>query len=328
MGRLKISIALVTYNRGDFLKEQLRSIVAQERLPDELVVGDDCSTDSTLDIISEFALQVPFPVYWYVNDHNEGYSRNLDHAIRLCSGDVIVLCDDDDVCMPGKLKVTEEEFGKCSAAGLMIGNSALVDDKRNPLGVTLWDAIGFTRRQTESVLEDPICTLARHFVAAGHVMSFRGMLKRFFLPFPQTLPPGVFCDVWIALVLASIARVICFPQPLVEHRLHGGQIAGVRTLVSSKERKKARARERRRIAEFMPLIESVINRVSALADNPLAGPNLVSLTDWAKHMQMQSRLPQARHRRLLRIVHALFVGRYHRYSRGCLTAARDLLLLQ
>jgi hypothetical protein len=264
-------------------------------------------------------------VRWYVNERNEGYSRNLEHAVELCSGDVIVLCDDDDVCLPEKLRITEVEFER-SAAGLMISNAALVDDERNPLGITLWDSVRFTGGQIEAVPQDPIRTLARHFVAAGHVMAFRGGLRRYFLPFPQ-LPPGVFCDVWIALVLASVTRVICVQQPLVEHRLHSGQIAGVRTLASSTERSEARSGDRRRIAEFIPLVEEVIGRVSMLADGPLAERNLRNLRQWADHMEMQSRLPQSKHRRLSRIVQALLAGRYHRYSRGFFTAARDLLLL-
>ena len=52
---MKISIALCTYNGADFLREQLRSIGEQSRQPDELVVCDDCSTDATVEIVSEFA---------------------------------------------------------------------------------------------------------------------------------------------------------------------------------------------------------------------------------------------------------------------------------
>ena len=110
MRSLKLSIALLAYNRERFLTKQLESILAQSRLPDELVIGDDCSTDRTAEIIRNFEAHAPFPVHWYVNEHNYGLSRNAECAIRLCSGDVIAFCDDDDVCLPEKLQVTEEEF--------------------------------------------------------------------------------------------------------------------------------------------------------------------------------------------------------------------------
>jgi Glycosyl transferase family 2 len=328
LGSLKLSVALVAYNRERFLTQQLRSILTQNRSPDELIIGDDASTDRTADVISAFAAQAPFPVRWYVNEHNEGYSRNLERAIQLCSGDVIVFCDDDDVCLPDKLRVTEEMFQRTLGTGLMISDSALADDQMNPLGITLWDTARFTRAHAEAVLRDPICILARHFIAAGHVLAFRRSLTHYILPFPQQLPPRIFCDVWIALVLASVVEVVCVPRPLVAHRLHGDQIAGVRAVVSSGERRRARARKRQEIGEFVRVVQEVIGRVSPLADTPLAKRNLEGLTHWAEHMKMQSQLSQARYRRLLPIAHAVLVGQYHRYSRGLLTAARDLLLLQ
>jgi glycosyltransferase involved in cell wall biosynthesis len=327
LGSLKLSVALVAYNRECFLRKQLESIIAQKRLPDELIIGDDCSTDRTAEIISDFASRAPFPVHWYVNESNHGYSRNLEHAIQLCSGDVIVFCDDDDVCLPEKLQVTEEEFLGSPATGLMVSDSTLVDEQLNPLGMTLWGATRFTTREAGTLLENPISTLAKHFIAAGHTIAFRASLKPHIMPFPQKLPPRVFCDVWIALVLASLTNVACLSRPLVLHRLHGKQIAGVQTLASSQKRIGFRSRERERIAEFVPLVEEVIGRVSTIADTPLSERNLERLTHWAEHMKMQSQLSQAKRRRLLPIAHALLTGGYHRYSRGLLTAARDLLLL-
>lgn len=321
-------MALVAFNREGFLREQLHSLVGQTRLPDEVIIGDDCSTDRTVDVIREFAARAPFRVCWYVNKRNQGYSRNLERAIQFCTGDIIVLCDDDDVCRPEKLEVTEEVLKHFPEAGLMISDSALVDDRMNSLGTTLWNTTRFTCEEAEVVLADPICTLARNFIAAGHVLAFRQSLKQYILPFPQQLPRGVFCDVWIALVLASVAEVVCVPRPLVAHRIHRDQIAGVRGLVTSDERRRARARERLGIGEFARLVEEVFDRVSARADTPLARRNLDRLIHWAGHMKMQSRLSRARYRRLLPIAHAVLVGRYRRYSRGLLTAARDLLVLQ
>ena len=328
LGNLKLSIALVAYNRERFLTKQLQSILAQSRLPDELIIGDDCSTDRTAEVISDFAAHAPFPVHWYVNERNQGYSRNLEHAIQLCSGDVIVLCDDDDVCLPEKLRVTEDEFLRVSSTGLMVSNSALVDSKLNPLGITLWDTARLTAREAKTLLDDPICTLARHFIAAGHVMAFRTSVRPYLLPFPREFPPGVFCDVWIALVLASVANVACLPQPLVAHRLHDDQIAGVQNLNSPGGCRIIRSRQRRRIAEFVPLVENVIARVSALPDASIPTRNVQSLISWAEHLKMQSQLSPQRPRRFAQVAHALLSGRYHRYSRGFLTAARDLWILQ
>jgi glycosyltransferase involved in cell wall biosynthesis len=314
------------YNRADLLAKQFESLLAQSRPPDELIVGDDSSTDRTVETIRSFAARAPFPVHWYVNERNQGYNRNLEHAIGLCSGDVIVLCDDDDVCLPDRLRVTEREFLGSPSTGLMVSNSALVDEKLNPLRVTLWGTARLPARKV--ILREPICTLAKHFVAYGHVISFRARLKPYILPFPPKFPSDTFCDVWIALVLASIANVICIPDPLVLHRLHSGQIGGVQTLVPSGERvKRIRSSEREKIARFVVLVEEVISRIAEGSDSLLARRNLKALTNWAAHLRMQSELPAARLNRVLSIASALLTGSYHRYSRGFLTAARDLLIL-
>lgn len=328
MGSLKLSIALVAYNRERFLRKQLESIVAQSRIPDEVIIGDDCSTDRTAEIISDFAAHAPFPVHWYVNHCNQGYDRNLEYAIQRCSGDVIVFCDDDDVCLPEKLRVTEQEFLRSPSTGLMVSDSTLVDERLNPLGTTLWEAARFPRRKAGPALSDPIPTLARHFIAAGHVIAFRTALKARILPFPQKFPSDAHADIWIALVLASIADVTCVSTSLVLHRLHRGQNSGVGQLIPLRRKlTRIRSQERDKTAQFVLLVEEVIGRVSTLTDAPLARRNLESLTRWADHMKMYLELPVRRYSRLLPIGQALLTGRYHRYSRGFLTAARDLLLL-
>lgn len=49
----KISIVMATYNGGRFLKEQLNSLCKQTRIPDEVIVVDDGSTDNTLAILED-----------------------------------------------------------------------------------------------------------------------------------------------------------------------------------------------------------------------------------------------------------------------------------
>ena len=94
---MNLSIALATYNGAVYLKEQLESIAAQTRTPDELVISDDQSTDDTLRVIEEFAATAGFPVRLSVNEANLGIAKNFEKAISLCRGDLIFLSDQDDV---------------------------------------------------------------------------------------------------------------------------------------------------------------------------------------------------------------------------------------
>lgn len=101
---MKTSIAMATYNGATYLREQLDSLVHQTRLPDELVISDDCSTDDTWRLIKAFAVEAPFPVHARRNDTNLGYAGNFEKALGRCAGDLIFLCDQDDVWFLKKIE--------------------------------------------------------------------------------------------------------------------------------------------------------------------------------------------------------------------------------
>lgn len=146
---MRISIAMTTYNGARYLQAQLDSLIAQTRRPDELVVCDDGSTDATIEIVRRFAAAAPFPVHTRINPQRLGYAKNFERAISTCSGELIFLCDQDDVWLPDKL-----ERIACEAAGrpdaLLIMNDAEMvrgDGTRTgltQLGQTL--ALGFGDR--------------------------------------------------------------------------------------------------------------------------------------------------------------------------------------
>ena len=69
---MDISVAMCTYNGSKFLAEQLSSIREQTKLPHELVICDDGSTDATPRIVHAFALDAPFPVRFFRNQATLG----------------------------------------------------------------------------------------------------------------------------------------------------------------------------------------------------------------------------------------------------------------
>src|SRR5262245_21653170 len=137
-GPLTISIALCTYNGARFLPDQLRSFLQQERLPDEVVVCDDASTDATPELLKQFAQTAPFPVRVHVNELNLGSTRNFDKAIRHCTSDIILLADQDDIWLPEKIRRIEDEFRNSTSVGLVISNADLIDDDSRSLRRDLW----------------------------------------------------------------------------------------------------------------------------------------------------------------------------------------------
>lgn len=140
---VRISIAMATYNGEQFIAEQLESIARQSRLPDELVVSDDGSSDSTVEIVRQFASRAPFDVVVLRNQEHianpepwfRGYTDNFFRAMRACTGDLIALCDQDDVWHADKLMKSARPLQLDQDVSLVIHSSRVVDEDLRPIWV-------------------------------------------------------------------------------------------------------------------------------------------------------------------------------------------------
>ncbi len=99
-----ISVVMTTYNGSAFLREQLESILNQTVLPREIVIVDDLSTDSTFDIIKEYADANPI-IRYARNDSRVGAHQNFRKAFALASCPLIAPSDQDDIWHENHLKV-------------------------------------------------------------------------------------------------------------------------------------------------------------------------------------------------------------------------------
>ena len=134
-----ISIVMATYNGEKYLKQQLDSIAAQTILPDELIIGDDCSTDKTLEILDEFKNKVSFDVKILKNEVNKGYIKNFARVILEAKGDFVFLCDQDDFWFPNKIERVIDTFAKNPKAQLIAHNAMCTDSELKPIEKTLFD---------------------------------------------------------------------------------------------------------------------------------------------------------------------------------------------
>ncbi|MFM1876147.1 MAG: hypothetical protein RL266_1884 [Bacteroidota bacterium] len=93
-----ISVALITYNQVDFVRETLDGILSQERtnFDLEIVAGDDCSTDGTGDVISDYRSKFPDIIRISERKSNLGMHGNWEATIADCKGDFIAIIEGDD----------------------------------------------------------------------------------------------------------------------------------------------------------------------------------------------------------------------------------------
>ena len=96
-----VSVCMATYNGEPFLREQIDSILSQLNEKDELVISDDNSKDSTVDIIKSYHDK---RIKLFINKEKKGVTHNFENALVHSKGDLIFLADQDDVWLPGKIK--------------------------------------------------------------------------------------------------------------------------------------------------------------------------------------------------------------------------------
>ena len=215
---MKISVAMATFNGERFLVEQLESLAAQSRVPDELVVSDDCSSDRTRDVVAEFARSAPFPVSIFRNDKPLGYADNFLRAAQLCKGDWIAFCDQDDVWMPGKLATIEKYFEIPGRDVMLIAHSAAVVDA---------DLRGMTSRRPD-ISRFRVCRgteLPASWYVEGLAISFRGDLVRELSPSGRGPDGGkpmlpLAHDVWVCRLARILGDIVLLPDSLCLYRRH------------------------------------------------------------------------------------------------------------
>jgi glycosyltransferase involved in cell wall biosynthesis len=222
-----VSVCLCTYNGERFLEQQLDSLVAQARPPNELVVVDDGSSDGTMDILERFEAQAPFPVRMLVHQTNQGLRDSYTEAISAATSTVIFPCDQNDVWLHDKIgRLAQELQNRPEAAGAFC-NSELITVDGQRLATTLWNQVGFTTQERLQLMAgEGLSAMLRHFGGvAAHALAFRADRRKDILP----LSPHATHDAWSACVLMLDGGLYAVDDCLVEYRQHStNYIGGVR----------------------------------------------------------------------------------------------------
>lgn len=107
----KVSVVMATYNGELFIHEQLDSILNQTYPIHEIIISDDCSSDRTWDIISEYANRFPNIVKAYRNIENIGPHSNFKRAFTYANGNFIAPSDQDDIWSTNKIEILLDAIG-------------------------------------------------------------------------------------------------------------------------------------------------------------------------------------------------------------------------
>ncbi len=200
-----VSIALCTYNGEKYLKEQLDSLVNQTYSNIEIVAVDDCSTDSTTDILRNYATRYSF-IKVFRNNINLGLVKNFEKALTLCSGSLIALSDQDDIWDPDKISLQAKAIGD----NLFIyHDSEFIDENGKSMNKKISDKFHLHKGIHPEVFLFSNCI-------SGHSILMKKELLDKAIPFPE----GYAHDQWLAYVATNLGNIAFIPHTCVKYRLH------------------------------------------------------------------------------------------------------------
>lgn len=208
---MKVSVAIVTYNHERFIAKALDSVLSQRTAFEfEVVLGEDCSSDTTRDIVMEYKRRYPDNIRLLLNEKNLGMHANGAQVLRACTGEYIAMLDGDDYWTSAEKLQKQVDFlsghPECSACF----HDALIiheDNSEEPKHYR-------TMQKEFSTVED---LLIDNFIPTAAVMFRRTLIKR--LPaWAESLEMGD----WVIHILNALhGRIGYIDEVMSVYVVHG-----------------------------------------------------------------------------------------------------------
>ncbi len=210
-----LTVCLATYNGAEFVVRQLNTVLKQLSANDEVIVVDDGSKDNTVQVIRE---TYGDRVQVYVNEKNLGVIHSFEKAISLAKGDILFLCDQDDLWEDDKVETVLKAFNN-EKADLVVHDAYVVDGSLEIISPSWND-------YNQNNINQGIFGNILKNAYTGAFMAFKKEIKEDILPFPASIEMH---DQWIALVCMMTKKKITFiDKPLMKYVRHGGNVTGMK----------------------------------------------------------------------------------------------------
>ena len=211
---MKVSVAIVTYNHEAFLAKALDSVLMQRTdFEYEIVVGEDCSTDTTRSILVDYQKRFPGKFVLFLNEKNLGMYKNGAQVLQACRGEYIAMLDGDDYwTSPDKLQKQVDFLAKHPECTVCYHDALIVheDNSEEPIHYR-------PKQKAFSSLED---LLLDNFIPTAAVMFHREVLGR--VPaWAETLKMGD----WVLHVLNALnGKIGYLDETMSVYLIHRGGI--------------------------------------------------------------------------------------------------------
>ena len=145
------------------------------------------------------------------NGPSKGVVKNFEHAIRMCSGDLIFLSDQDDVWLPDKVEKVRAAFGDKEVMAVL-HDAKIVDEHLNEIEPSFFKIRGSATGFFKNLWRNSY---------VGCCMAFRKEMVEKILPFPETI---YMHDYWIGATAEVLGKVELIKEPLILYRRHSANV--------------------------------------------------------------------------------------------------------
>lgn len=216
--RPPVSFVVLAYRQERFVREAVRSALAQSHEPLEILLSDDCSPDRTFEIMKEEAeaYRGPHRVILNRNAENMGLAAHVNRCFELTYGELVVIQAGDDTSMPDRAaELTRAWLDSEPRADLVCSHHMEIDEQGRPNGKVVKDVV------YPGQLEDAI--RVGRCIALGSTAAYTRKLYRKFGP----LDSRVLMEDWVFPFRALLeTQILVVDRPLLRYRVHGSSFAG------------------------------------------------------------------------------------------------------
>ena len=274
-----VTVALLTYNRAEYLKESLAAVISQTYDDLEILVCDNASSDATSDVIQAF--NDPRVVH-IRQSINKGVDGNYREAVKRAAGDFVLITHDDDVMEPTlierQVSVMKHDrlcLGVASNVSIIDANGRVLQERWLPFKTDqLFKKGDYLKAWVQSQLTLPITTFMYRTVKFK-----KGGASFINLDDPPN-DLGVYGDVFSMCRTNLEGRLYLISDPLLKYRQHGQQDSFADDIVQGGIRlhKRLISLCKKRMPELSKVAEGCLLRYRALGEivtstSPLYEPN-------------------------------------------------------
>ncbi len=208
--RPSVSVCMATWNGAKFLPEQLETLLPQLTFGDEVVVVDDGSSDETMEILKRAANESKTAaIRIHQNERRLGPIWTFERALSLARGEILLLCDQDDRWLPGRVERICGVFAEDAATTLVVSDAEVIDGTGRVIAPSWRASLPFRHTLLSNVVKNTF---------QGCTMAFRQTSMEYCLPIPAGAPHH---DQWIGVLHTIFGKIVYIREPLIQYRRHG-----------------------------------------------------------------------------------------------------------